>query len=80
MKLSIAFAMAVIVGVPAFAEIDLSGNWSTRQHQDWQDRNPGPEAVDYIGLPINDEARARALSYSASLLSLPNVVDRKSVV
>ena len=71
MTSSIAFAMAVLIGVPAFAEIDLSGNWSTRQHQDWQDRNPGPEAVDYIGLPINDEARARALSYSASLLSLP---------
>ena len=71
MKSSITIAIAVLVGVPAFAEIDLSGNWSTRQHQDWQDRNPGPEAVDYIGLPINDEARARALSYSASLLSLP---------
>jgi len=48
MKLAIAFVMAVLVGVPAFAEIDLSGNWSTRQHQDWQDRDPGPEAVDYI--------------------------------
>ena len=56
---------------PVFGELDLTGNWSTRQHQDWQDRNPGPEAVDYTGLPINEEARSRALSYTASLLSLP---------
>ena len=40
MKLSIAFVMAVLVGAPAFAEIDLSGNWSTRQHQDLA----GPES------------------------------------
>lgn len=31
MKISIAFAMAVLIGLPAFAEIDLSGNWSTRR-------------------------------------------------
>ena len=56
MKRWCAFAVAALLCVPVSAEIDLSGNWSTRQHQDWQDRNPGPEAVDYIGLPINDEA------------------------
>jgi len=68
MKFALAF---LLFGIPAFAELDLTGFWSTRQHQDWQDRNPGPEAVDYTGLPINDEARARALSYTASILSLP---------
>jgi hypothetical protein len=30
------------------------------------ERLPGPYAVDYTGLPINDAARDRALSYSAS--------------
>jgi hypothetical protein len=64
-------AMTALLAVPASAEIDLAGNWTTRQHQDWQDRNPGPEVVDYTALPINDEARTRALSYTASLLSLP---------
>jgi len=63
--------LAVILAVPAAAEIDLGGNWANRQHQDWQDRNPGPEVVDYVALPINADARARALSYTASLLSLP---------
>ncbi len=61
----------VLIAVPAFAEIDLAGNWATRNHQDWQDRQPGPEAVDYTSLPINADGRARALSYTASMLSLP---------
>ena len=59
------------VSAPALAQIDLSGNWVARQHEDWEERGPGPEAVDYLGLPINDEARARALTYSTSALSLP---------
>src|ERR1700690_704147 len=53
------------------AQVDLAGNWQRRAHQDWQERVPGPEAVDYLGLPINDAARAKALSYTASILSLP---------
>jgi hypothetical protein len=65
------FLVLLLVTSPAFAELDLNGFWATLQHQDWQDRNPGPEAVDYSGLPINDEARTRALSYTASMLSLP---------
>ncbi len=60
-----------LMSVPAFAEIDLSGNWATREHQDWQERGPGPEVVDYLGIPINDEARTVGLSYMASALSLP---------
>jgi hypothetical protein len=62
---------AALTSAPAIAQVDLSGNWISRQHEDWQDRGPGPEVVDYLGLPINDEARARALSYSTSALSLP---------
>jgi len=63
--------LAVLLSVPAFAEVDLSGNWAARQHQDWQERGPGPEPVDYSGLPINAEGRAKALKYQASILSLP---------
>jgi hypothetical protein len=53
------------------AQVDLTGNWTARLHQDWPERGPGPESVDYLGLPINEEARAKALSYSASELALP---------
>jgi hypothetical protein len=60
-----------LMAVPAFAQVDLSGNWVARAHEDWEERGPGPEVVDYLGLPINEEARSRALAYSASALSLP---------
>ena len=70
-NLSLFALTAVLVSRPVLAQIDLSGNWVSRQHEDWQERGPGPEVVDYLGLPLNDEARARALSYSASALSLP---------
>src|SRR2546430_5002359 len=62
---------ALLVGAPVRAEIDLSGNWVSREHEDWQDRTPGPEIVDYSGLPLNADGRARALSYSTSALSQP---------
>jgi hypothetical protein len=62
---------AALMSVPAFAQVDLSGTYARREHQDWQERVPGPEAVDYLGLPINDEARTKALSYMASMLSMP---------
>ena len=71
LQIALGAVLAALACAPARAEIDLAGNWATRQHQDWQDRNPGPEAVNYLGLPINEEARARALSYTASQLSLP---------
>jgi hypothetical protein len=65
------FLTAALTIIPAFAQMDLSGTYARREHQDWQERVPGPEAVDYLGLPINDEARTKALSYMASMLSLP---------
>src|SRR6516162_8291150 len=53
------------------AQIDFSGEWSPRFHEDQPERVPGPELGDYLGLPINDAARMRAYSWDASLLTLP---------
>jgi hypothetical protein len=67
-----AFAlMAVLVSRPGFAQFDLTGKWASRSGQDAQERGPGPDAVDYTGLPLSDEGRERALSLDYSLLSLP---------
>jgi hypothetical protein len=66
----LAFAV-VTVSAPAFAQVDLAGHWVAKQHEDWEERGPGPEIVDYLGMPVNDEARSRALAYSTSALSLP---------
>ena len=72
MKTTILFlVMALYCSAPAFAQIDLAGHWAVRQHEDWAARGPGPEIVDYLGLPITDEARERALAYSTSALSIP---------
>ena len=44
----------VMALVPAFAQIDLSGEWNPVFHEDQPERIPGPEIGDYLGLPITD--------------------------
>jgi hypothetical protein len=55
---------------PALAQVDLTGTWAARNHEDALERGPGPYAVDYTGLPLNEEGRARALAFSADLQSM----------
>ncbi len=59
------------IAIPAQAQIDLSGEWAAVFHEDFDERRPGPEMVEYQGIPINEAARRRALSWSPSLLTLP---------
>jgi hypothetical protein len=63
--------LAALINVPAFAQFDLGGHWARRSNQDEMESGPGPEPVDYLGLPLNDEGRARGLSFQYSALSLP---------
>jgi glyoxylase-like metal-dependent hydrolase (beta-lactamase superfamily II) len=55
---------------PAYGQVDLSGQWSARYHEDQEHRIPGPELGDYLGLPINEAGRLKADSWDASILSL----------
>ena len=57
-------------GAPAFAQVDLNGGWTSRQYEDWIERAPGPDPVDYLGLPLNDAGRAEALMYTSSELEM----------
>ena len=66
-----AFVAALAPGSRAEAQVDLSGEWEARYHEDFPERIPGPEIADYLGLPINDAARMRADAWDASLLTLP---------
>ena len=59
------------VSAPAGAQVDFSGEWAPRFHEDQPERVPGPELGDYLGLPINDAARLRADSWEASIQTLP---------
>lgn len=56
---------------PAVAQVDLSGVWTPIFHEDQVERIPGPDLGDYAGLPITEAARQRALTWDASLLTLP---------
>ena len=69
--IAVAVVAVVLVSMPASAQVDLSGNWVTRQHEDWQERTPGSQPVDYLGLPLNEDGRARALEYATARFSLP---------
>ena len=51
--------------------VDLSGNWGPVMHEDSHERGPGPELVNYAGLPINDAARAYGLAWDASRFAVP---------
>jgi hypothetical protein len=56
---------------PAFAQFDLSGSYNAIFHEDQPERVPGPSLGDYVGLPINDSARAFAEAWDASRLTVP---------
>ena len=63
--------MTLTAAVPAAAQVDFSGEWAPRFHEDQPERVPGPELGDYLGLPISDAARLRADSWDASMMTLP---------
>lgn len=51
--------------------LDLAGNWAPVFHEDATERGPGPELVNYLGIPITEGARLGALSYDASRFTVP---------
>jgi metallo-beta-lactamase class B len=52
---------------PAFAQFELAGSWAARNHEFLAgDGLP----VDFTGIPMNEEGRTRALSYSESQLAM----------
>lgn len=55
----------------AAAQVDLAGEWRGLRHEDQTERGPGPEIGDFTGLPLNEAAIQRGLSWDASLLTVP---------
>lgn len=64
-------ASLLATAAPAWAEIDISGEWGSRLHEDLNHRFDGAEAGDYTGLPLNAAGRRKADSWDASILSSP---------
>ena len=67
----LAGAFLLMAWTPASAQVNLSGNWQNRLHEDSMERAPGPAIGDYAGLPINDEGRARADAWQISIQTMP---------
>ena len=61
---------------PLFAQVDLSGTWSARHYGDSLANRPGPgpAPLEFMGIPLNEAARVRGLSYSPSQVSEPDRV------
>jgi len=57
--------------VPAWAQVDFSGEWAPRFWEDQPERVPGPELGNYLGIPINDAARMRGDTWDAAIQTLP---------
>ncbi len=63
-----AVLLTLMVGVPAFAQVDFSGEWTPVREED----NTGnTELGDWVGIPMNDAARMRAMAWDASIQTLP---------
>src|SRR5690349_11254539 len=69
-KMRLILVLAMLTA-PAFAQLDLSGEWNPVFHEDQPERIPGPEIGDYLGLPITDAARMRGEAWDAEILTLP---------
>ena len=88
MGLSVA-AMLLVGHHPADAQDDIVGFWNQPARgtvigtgiaaifgfiEDSTERADGPALVDYLGIPINEEGRARARAYDGALLGVPEHV------
>jgi cyclase len=63
--------LLVLSSRSAFAQIDLSGDWGIRMHEDEPWRGPGSELGEYEGLPLSAAGRLKAHSWNASLNTQP---------
>lgn len=62
-------ALTALLAGPVFGQLDLTGVWTPVFHEDQPERIPGPDLVDYLGLPINDGARKWALAWDPDRLT-----------
>lgn len=69
-SLAIAGLSLLIMVPPAMAQMDLSGEWQQKIHEDEPERD-APQIGDYVGLPLNDAARLRADTWTGAKWEQP---------
>ena len=62
--------LAVLPGGAAVAQIDLTGEWTGRYHEDFDDRVPGDVQGDFTGVPLNDAARQYARAFDVTRVAV----------
>jgi len=63
--------LAILALAPmASAQVDLTGNWNPQYLEDQPERIPGPELIDFGGIPLNDFGRKWALAWAPDRLGL----------
>jgi len=62
---------AILVSVPAFAQIDFSGEWAVKNHEDCLTNSCQPPLGDYLGTPLNAAGRQRAETTAESIWGIP---------
>jgi len=65
------FAGTSIFASVALGQVDLSGDWAVRIHEDQAWRGPGAEIGEYEGLPLSAAGRMKAESWNASSVTIP---------
>jgi hypothetical protein len=66
------FGTLLVASAPASAQVDFTGVWNGNTNaEDGPERAAGPSLVEFLGLPINDQARQWGLAYRSGRLSLP---------
>lgn len=61
---------ALLVAQPAWAQLDLVGNWGRRSNEDARALGgEGTHIGDYTGMPLNEAGRIRAETWDATVLS-----------
>jgi hypothetical protein len=69
------FVWALIaISTPAYAQIELTGSYAPRLHEDYMERGPGSDLGDYSGVPLSDDGRAKALLYTSNQ---PSTLERQ---
>ena len=57
----------LLAAVPAWGQVQLTGTYEDRLYEDYIERGPGSDLGDFTGMPMTDEARAKALSYTSNM-------------
>ena len=64
------FLLVLLASRPAWAQVDLTGQWSPRQYND------GRDIGDFTGIPLNEAGRMRGATFSPEQVDLPENVCR----